>query len=860
MKKIDILSNMKTFRATFIAVILFVFGSGVLMAQTAISGNVFEDVNYGGAAGRSKASSSGVGVQYADVELYNSNGEYMSGTNTDENGDYSITGLAAGTYYVRVVTDSVRSSRTGWTTNCKPVMTYRTNAASGTAVAVTDFVGGTNPSANDPGVGSSGATFNTSTFEYSTVLSGTAQAVTQCILTSSDITGVNFGFNYNTIVNTNNSSQGSLRQVITNMNTLGDDANLLQSGLVVAKDNAVFMISDGTSTPGLRSANNYFSGGIATISPTSAFPTISSTLVLDAQKQPSWTSTPVIELNGTNAGLGAKGLELTGGSSIVRGFIINRFTGNSSSAGIWISTNGSNTIQGNYIGTNSAGNSASANYQGIYISGTTGNFIGGTSMTQRNVLSGNTWRGIGLYAGTSGNTVRGNYVGVNAAGTTAIPNNIGISVWSSPNNTIGGSLIGEGNVLSGNLNFGVYFVSSAASGNTVQGNIIGLNATQSGSVPNGSSGIELYGPGDGGSNNIIGGTGAGNVISGNGGVGIKLRGGSGNLILQNSIYANNGIGIDLNADSISLNNGTKNSTLPNYEMDFPVFSSAKLNGTTLTFEGYVGSSPSQSTFANAIVEIFKSDNDLPGYGEGQTYLGRDTCDANGNFSGSFIVTGLTVGDKITGTAIDGSNNTSEFGANFNVIMDVTPVELVSFDASVKGKSVQLYWKTATEVNNYGFEIERSSNNETFSRHSFVRGSGNSNSDKHYSFTDNNLQNGTYYYRLKQLDTDGQFSYSDVVKATIDYTPNSFALSQNYPNPFNPSTKISWQSPVSGWQTLKVYDILGNEVATLVNEFREAGSYEIEFSAKAICSANASRLQAGFIFTKLVRETFPTQRK
>ena len=182
----------------------------------------------------------------------------------------------------------------------------------------------------------------------------------------------------------------------------------------------------------------------------------------------------------------------------------------------------------------------------------------------------------------------------------------------------------------------------------------------------------------------------------------------------------------------------------------------------------------------------------------------------------------------------------------------TPVELVSFIASVKNNSVLLSWKTATEVNNYGFEIERSSNNETFTRYSFIRGSGNSNSDKHYSFSDNNLQNGTYYYRLKQLDTDGQFSYSDVVKATIDYTPNSFALSQNYPNPFNPSTKISWQSPVSGWQTLKVYDILGNEVATLVNEFREAGFYEVEFSANggSASGRNASTLTSGVYIYKI----------
>ena len=399
MKKINILSNLKTLRTTAVAIILFVLGSGVLMAQTTISGNVFEDLNYGGGAGRSKTSSSGVGVQYADVELYNFSGVYMSGTNTDVNGDYSITGLSAGTYYVRVVTDSVRSSRTGWTTSCKPVLTYRTNASSGTAVAVTDYVGGTTPSVSDPGIGSAGATFNTTTFVYSAVLCGTAQAVTQCVITSANITGVDFGFNYNTIVNTNNNGQGSLHQAITNMNALTGDASLAQSGLTAAKDNAVFMISNGTRAAGLRSANNYFSSGIATISPTAALPIVSTVMVLDAQKQPGWTSTPVIELNGTNAGLGVKGLELTAGNSIVRGLIINRFTGTSNSAGIWISTNGSNTIQGNYIGTNSEGNLASANYQGIYVNGTIGNFIGGTSATQRNVLSGNTWRGIGLYDG-----------------------------------------------------------------------------------------------------------------------------------------------------------------------------------------------------------------------------------------------------------------------------------------------------------------------------------------------------------------------------------------------------------------------------------------------------------------------------
>ena len=171
-----------------------------------------------------------------------------------------------------------------------------------------------------------------------------------------------------------------------------------------------------------------------------------------------------------------------------------------------------------------------------------------------------------------------------------------------------------------------------------------------------------------------------------------------------------------------------------------------------------------------------------------------------------------------------------------------PVELVSFNASVKENSVYLSWKTATEVNNYGFEIERqilkqvqNDKNNNWEKIGFVNGYGNSNSLKEYAFEDSKLSSAAYYYRLKQMDNDGSFSYSNIVNITVDYSPNSFALSQNYPNPFNPSTKISWQSPVGSWQTLKVYDILGNEVAALVNEFREAGFYEVEFSGSQLTS-------------------------
>ncbi|MGA7991928.1 MAG: choice-of-anchor Q domain-containing protein [Thermoanaerobaculia bacterium] len=630
-----------------------------------ISGNVFEDVNYGGGAGRTKAASLGVSCGSARVELYTSGGVYSTFTTTDGSGNYSFN-LVAGTYYVRVVNSLVTSSRAGCAGSAVAVQTYRTDATSGAAVPVTDYVGGTDPSVVDPGNGSTGATFNTTTFVYSAVLTGTAQSVTKAVVSSAGITGLDFGFNFDTIVNTNDANQGSLRQFITNANLLSN-AGLTQAGRTAGIDNAIWMISNGTAGSGLRSANNYFSGGVATVAPASPLPAIADPAILDAQTQPGWSGVPIVQLTGTGAGAGARGLDLEAGGSTVRGFVINGFTGNANSAGVWIGAGNGSTIQGNYIGTNAAGSASAANYQGMYIN-TSSNTIGGSSSSQRNVVSGNTWRGILVDSGGGSNVIRGNYVGTNAAGSAPLANSIGIYLSESPNNVVGGTGAGEGNVASGNTNYGIYLVYPGASGNLVQGNTVGLNASRSGTVPNGSSGIEFccIAP-NGAGGNTIGGTAAAaaNVISGNGGGGVVVRGGTGNAILGDSIYANGVLGIDLGADGVTLNDGLKPAGQPNLGMDFPVFTSAVLSGTTLTVAGYVGNAPGQSLFASTRVEIFKSDNDATGYGEGQTYLGFLTTDpANGNFSGSLSVSGLlAAGDKITGTATDGANNTSEFGAN-----------------------------------------------------------------------------------------------------------------------------------------------------------------------------------------------------
>ncbi|MFZ1517221.1 MAG: T9SS type A sorting domain-containing protein [Ignavibacteriaceae bacterium] len=189
------------------------------------------------------------------------------------------------------------------------------------------------------------------------------------------------------------------------------------------------------------------------------------------------------------------------------------------------------------------------------------------------------------------------------------------------------------------------------------------------------------------------------------------------------------------------------------------------------------------------------------------------------------------------------------------------VELTSFSATTIGKDVKLSWNTATEINNYGFEVERNTPLNPLSRGEaegwgvwekigFVNGNGNSNSPKNYSFVDDKVNAGKYSYRLKQIDNDGQFEYSKTIEVDVNGV-KKYELTQNYPNPFNPTTSIQYAISSKQFVTLKVYNLLGREVATLVNENKEAGSYEINFNASKLPSGvYLYKLQAGeFIQTK-----------
>lgn len=180
-----------------------------------------------------------------------------------------------------------------------------------------------------------------------------------------------------------------------------------------------------------------------------------------------------------------------------------------------------------------------------------------------------------------------------------------------------------------------------------------------------------------------------------------------------------------------------------------------------------------------------------------------------------------------------------------------PVELTSFTAISNGNTITLNWSTATELNNSGFEVQRTVAGNEFVTIGFVAGYGTTTESKNYKFIDANLTSGFYTYRLKQVDFDGTFSYSNEVNVDVT-APVRFELAQNYPNPFNPSTTIKFAIPQSAEVTLKVYNALGQEVSTLINQFMESGLHTINF--------DAGKLNSGIYFYKLDAGQYSDVRK
>ena len=510
------------------------------------------------------------------------------------------------------------------------------------------------------------------------------------------------------VTNTNESGPGSLFQAIIEANDPGP------------RDTITFNI------PG---------GGPHTIRPTTRnLPNIDQPVVIDATTQPGYAGTPLIEISGENAGV-VNGLVIAGGNSIVRGLAINRFPvsgifvaspgnvfegnyigtntagtaaapngddgikvrasgntigGTSPGAGNLISGNlndgvdlgpgATNTlVQGNRVGTNAAGTAAIGNGRGVNIVGGASNTtVGGTAAGARNILSGNSGYGVRIAdAGTSGNRVLGNFVGTNAAGTAAVPNGLSgvFAIDGASGNTIGGTQPAEGNVISGNASFGVAFFGAAtdAGGNTVLNNFIGTDATGTAAIGNNASGVFIET-----SNNRIGSltAGVGNTIAFNGAVGVRVGAGTGNAIVNNRIFSNGSLGIDLAPLGVTANDAGDTDTGPNNLLNRPVLSSARTAGTNVLVQVALSPTPSGpgqiQFFANTAC-------DASGSGEGQTFLGASSFGVNPggdtNFEASFSAANVPAGSFLTATATDSGNNTSEFSACAQVAADAGTANL-----------------------------------------------------------------------------------------------------------------------------------------------------------------------------------------
>lgn len=384
--------------------------------------------------------------------------------------------------------------------------------------------------------------------------------------------------------------------------------------------------------------------------------------------------------------------------------------------GVRVVNSNYNIIKGNYVGLNRTGTAALRNYDGISIEGTSkNNLIGGYTAADRNYVSGNVAYGIPVFGGgCSGNIIVGNYAGTDITGTVAVPNTYGVLFDDGASfNTLGGTKPGAGNLLSGNSGYGVFIYNPGTQRDTVVGNLIGTNATATAALPN-ANGIVIDGPsyrhfvdsniisgnlqmgidihiggsdsnvvtrnyigtnaggtlaipnhmdgiriGEGPRHNFIGLPGKGNIIAFNGGNGISVMTLAElyNTTSGNSIYDNDGLGIDLFPEGVTLNDAGDGDSGPNDGLNFPVIDTVYFFGSDVIISGHLD----VATPATTHVELFIAAPDVSGYGEGKTFLGSTSALANGSWCDT--VSGVLSTDFITATALDAAGNTSEFSAN-----------------------------------------------------------------------------------------------------------------------------------------------------------------------------------------------------
>lgn len=691
-----------------------------------ISGTVFEDINYGGGSGRNLSVSLGVPIPDVTVELYtvsSGTATYSTFTTTNSSGVYTFTNLNPGNYVVRVVNRTVSSSRTGKcpspvnTTTCTqiPIQTFRTDATSGTPVDVTNYVGGQNPSLQDPLNATSGATINSTTGVFSSGLSGTAQSITNINLVgSTDINGLDFGFNFDTIVNTNDSGQGSLRQFVINSNALSN-TGLAQVGQTSGKEVSIFMIPNGVANAGQNTsyANQLTTYGAGRIVLATALPNITdSNTIIDGRTQTNNVKTSLgAQTNegqiGSGGVVGVSEVELTKfnkteieiHASNIRSIVANTTATNFelrsialSNTGAIINGNGS-LIQDTLVGMASNGDETGATYSNTYCL-TVGPNTSNMTVRHNYVKCDNS----GIRRDTDGSNMLVEYNEVDrpSAGQSNTYEAfliIGGGLNDTAQYNLFKNMQGAGSELGYNPNAQV--VNLQIKENTYQDNGKNIDGTPS----NEPLGIIVRTIG---SNSVL--KIYRNIIARNGATGILVQNTNRVWITQNSIFENGpagslfgstaNLGIDLrtgdidpntmftNINGVTPNNGTISSTEANNGTDYPIITSALLKNGILRVKGYVGTAPDQAPFANSTLEFFKAANDgnnngqviqgdglnVP-HGEGKVFVG--TCDttSNGTFDCTFYnIKSIVTGEYLTATATNTNKDTSEF-SNLKIVTE-----------------------------------------------------------------------------------------------------------------------------------------------------------------------------------------------
>jgi len=372
-------------------------------------------------------------------------------------------------------------------------------------------------------------------------------------------------------------------------------------------------------------------GGVQTIQPLASLPTIIGAVVIDGTTQSGYATSPLIELDGSQAGA-ADGLTISGGGSTVRGLAVNRFNGN----GLVLSTAGGNVIEGNHIGTGTGGAELYGNGGvGIVVNNSANNRIGGDTETARNVISDNTGGGIEITgSGATVNLIQGNYIGADSTGTLDRGNHgDGVRIHQgASDNTVGGTILGTRNVISGNDDDGVQIAGSTSTGNSVIGNYIGVNAAGDASLGNTGDGVVIQDA----PYNTIGGAANDerNIISGNAGGGVLIFGSN----ATGNVIAGNYIGLDA-AGSVDLGNSG--------------------NGITITDQGD-GSGPIGGALVNTIGgSEFGAGNVISGNELNGVLLatGANSNVVQGNYVGTNPAATSTLGNTLDGLRIESSSNT-----------------------------------------------------------------------------------------------------------------------------------------------------------------------------------------------------------